>query len=162
MQRVVVCLLICAFSAGAQDRAKQYKPGEFESYNDAAKDIGAASFQKALADLSAWRQKYPESDYKDDRDVLFAQAYAGVNDPAKSLDAVAPMIARGLETVFPGAAGQPTILRVLYSASWAVSRIPNPTEDEIAAGQKAAHQLLDWEQPLAGVPPRNGLKRESI
>jgi hypothetical protein len=46
----------------------------------------------------------------------------------------------------------PAILRLLYNASWAISHIPDPTPGEIAAGDKAAHELLAWDQPLPGVP----------
>jgi hypothetical protein len=44
------------------------------------------------------------------------------------------------------------ILRLLYSAAWAISRIPNPTPEELTAGEKAARELLAWEQPPPGIP----------
>jgi hypothetical protein len=151
MPRVIAIALLFTLLARAQDSGKQFKQGEFEIYNEVTRDINAANFPKAIGDLDTWKQKYPDSEYKNDREALYAHAYAGANQPSKSLDAAAPLLARELSSVFPGPAGQPTILRLLYSASWAIAHIPNPGPAELVAGEKAARELAAWEQPLAGV-----------
>ena len=92
----------CLFGAVAapQGAAKQKQPkdqGEFDIYNEVIKDVSTNNFAKALTDLDTWKQKYPNSDYKDDREVLYVQAYNGAKQPAKALDTAAPLVARGLD-----------------------------------------------------------------
>src|SRR5258705_6039407 len=41
--------------------------GEYDIYNEVSKDVLARNFAKALTDLATWTQKYPESEYKDER-----------------------------------------------------------------------------------------------
>src|SRR5579884_1763940 len=153
MYRRSVCILVCSAIAFAQQSGKQFKPGESDAYNNVTKDLNSNQFQSAVSAIAGWKQKYPDSDYKNEREALAVQAWAGVNQPAKALDAAAPLIAGDLKTLFPGPEGQAIILRLLYSAAWAISRIPNPTPDEITAGEKAARELLAWDQPPPGVPP---------
>jgi hypothetical protein len=152
MYRLSVCILLCATITFAQQSAKQFKQGEFEAYSNVTKELSANRFQAAVNAIDDWKQKYRDSDYRNEREALAVQAYAGVNLPVKALDAAAPLIASDLKTIFPGPEGQAVVLRLLYSAAWAISRIPNPAPDELKAGEKAARELLDWDQPLPGVP----------
>ncbi|HWF09141.1 MAG TPA: hypothetical protein VG297_11800 [Bryobacteraceae bacterium] len=148
LRSIAVMAAVCSFAAAAE---KQLKPGESEAYNDVVKDLSGANFTKALIDLDTWRQKFPDSDFRDDRSALYIQTYAGLNQPAKVLDTASELITKGLETIFPAPAGQPTVIRVLYNAVWAISQMPNPSPDQVATGGKAAHQLLDYDQALPGV-----------
>src|SRR5690349_17556895 len=131
MYRMSVCVLLSGAIALAQQSGKQFKPGEFEAYSSVTKDLSANRFPEAVSAIEDWKQKYPESDYKNEREALVVQAYAGVNQPTKALDAAAPLIAGDLKTTFPASEGQAVILRLLYSAAWAISRIPNPTPEEL-------------------------------
>jgi hypothetical protein len=144
---------ICVFTAfcSAAAAEKQLKQGESEGYNEVVKDIGVPNFPKAIADLDAWRQKYPDSDFKDERSALYIQAYAGANQPAKTLDTAGELISKDLNAVFTGNGSQATIIRVLYNAVWAISQIANPTPAQLATGENAAHQLMTYDQPLPGV-----------
>jgi len=126
---------------------------EFNLYNDVLKEIGAGSFAKALADLDTWKQKYPESDYRDERTAYYAQAYAGLGRRAEALKSAGELIAAGLEARFPDPAGQALVIRVLYSATWAISGMPAPTGEELAIGGAAARRLFDYDKPLPGVTP---------
>jgi hypothetical protein len=140
--------------ARAQQKKKDYKDaGEFPAYDAAAKDIGAnpPNFAKAVTDLDAWKQKYPESDFKDERAALYVQAYAGTNQPGKALDQTAELLTRDLTTVFPGPEGAPTVIRLLYNAAWAIGQLPDPTPEQLAAGEKAARALNAYDQKLQGV-----------
>lgn len=130
---------------------KKLKQGEYEIYNDVVKDVNTGNFTKAIADLDAWKAKFPDSEYKDDRLAFYVQAYAGANQAAKSLAAATELLSRDLNATFPGPAGQPTVIRVLYSTVWAVSHDPNPAPDELAAGERAARQLMAYDQKLPGV-----------
>jgi hypothetical protein len=138
----------CSVAAAAE---KQFRPGESELYNEVLKDLGGTNFAKALVDLAAWRQKDPDSDYKDDRSALYVQTYAASNQPARALDAAAELFSKDLNAAFTGPAGQAAIIRLLYNAVWAVSQVANPTPAELAAGEQAARQLMVYDQPLPGV-----------
>jgi len=143
--------LIAAASSIAAAAEKQLKPGESEVYNDVVKDLTGTNFAKALLDLDTWRQKYPDSDFTDERSALYVQTYAGSNQPAKALDTAAELISKDLTATFPGPAGLPTIIRLLYNAVWAISQIASPTPPELTTGAQAAHQLMAYDQPLPGV-----------
>jgi hypothetical protein len=142
--RWIALIAACSIALAAE---KQLKPGESEAYNEVVKDLSATSFAKALADLDTWRQKYPDSDFNDDRSALYVQTYAGTNQPARALDTAGELLSKDLTTAFPPAA----VIRLLYNAVWAISQIPNPTPTELTTGANAAYQLIAYDQPLPGV-----------
>jgi hypothetical protein len=146
--------LLGAF-ASPQSAAKQKQSkdqGEFDIYNDVIKEVSTNNFTKALTDLDTWKQKYPDSDYKDDREVLYVQAYNGAKQPAKALDAAAPLLARDLDAVFTDpVSGPQQVVKVLFSASLAAQQVPNPSAGELATGAKAAQMLLDYNRKPANV-----------
>ena len=148
---VSILLLAAAMACAQSTPEKKLKQGEYDPYNEVVKDINTNNFTKALTDLDAWSQKFSESDYKDDRAAFYVQAYTATNQPGKALETAAGLMARDLSTVFPGPAGQPIIVRLLYNAVWAVSHDPNPTPDIMAVGEKAARQLMAFDQRIAGV-----------
>jgi len=146
--------LALAPQARAQEKKKNYKDAaEFTAYDAVTKDLGAnpPQFAKAVTDLDAWKQKYPDSEFKDERAALYVQAYAGTNQPGKALDQSAELMARDLNTVYPGAEGAPTVIRILYNAVWAIGQLPDPTPDQVAAGDKAANALNGYDQKLPNV-----------
>ena len=118
--------------------------GEFEIYNQAIKD--ASNAQKEIQDLDAWTQKYPDSDFKDDRMYMYMQAYSTIQppQPPKVIEYGQQLMAKDLHAVFPGAAGGRNILTVLFQMAWNVAALPNPTPEQLALGDKAAHELLDF------------------
>jgi len=125
--------------------------GEYDIYNDVTKDMLAKNFAKMITDLDAWKQKYPTSDFKDDRSALYIQAYAGSGQWAKVLDEAGPLLSKDLKTVLndpkTGPADQ---MRALYTATTAIAQVPNPTADEFAIATKAAQQLMDYDTKPAG------------
>ena len=138
--RSVSLLLFAAMAIAQPAPEKKLQPGEYDPYNEVVKDINTTNFSKALADLDAWSAKFPDSDYKDDRTAFYVQAYAATNQPAKALDAASGLLARDLNTVFPGPAGQATIVRFLYNVVYAISHSPNPSAEAMATGAKAARR----------------------
>ena len=145
---------ICVFAAFcfvAPAAEKQLKQGESEVYNEVVRDLGGTNFAKAIVDLDMWRQKYPDSDFNDDRSALYVQACAGANQPAKALDAAGELMSKDLSVVFTDNGAQATIIRTLYNAVWAISQIANPSSAELATGRNAAQQLMVYDQPLPGV-----------
>src|ERR1039457_1542861 len=125
----------------AQPQKKVKDQGEYDIYNNVLKDAPAQAWPKLLQDLDTWAQKYPESDYKDDRLYYYVQAYSGANQPAKELDIAGQLLARDLTTVFPD---PKQVLTVLYMTCVNVQKAPAPTPEQAATGEKAAHQLADF------------------
>jgi hypothetical protein len=135
--------LTCAAQTPAPAaKKKQVKDqGEFEIYNQAIKDANNPAQQ--LKDLDTWTQKYPESDFKDDRAYLYMQAYSKTQppQPLKVIEYGKQLIDKDLKTVFPDPASQPNILTVLFQVAWNVATLPNPTQEQLAFGEKAGEQL---------------------
>jgi len=136
-------------SARAQAPAAQKKPkdtAEYDIFNAAIKDIQANNSAKAITDLDTWTQKYPESDYKDDRLYYYMQAYSKANppQPGKVVEYGQQLMTKGLASTFNDAQGPTTILNILYLMTATIPTIPNPTPDQLALGDKAAHDLLDY------------------
>lgn len=152
-------VLVVAITVGAAHRADaqtnattqkkpQYKDNnEYNIFNDVIKDIQANNSAKAVTDLDTWTQKYPESDFKDDRLYYYMQAYSKANppQPAKVVDYGSQLVSKGLKTAFPDPQQGPSvILNVLYLLTASVPSLPNPTPDQMALGEKSAHDLLDF------------------
>src|SRR4051812_32695973 len=140
-----MALTCAAQTAAPAAKKKQVKDqGEFELYNQAIKD--ATNPTKELQDLDAWAQKYPDSDFKDDRAYMYMQAYSTIQppQPLKVIEYGQQLMAKDLNTVFPDAAGGRNILTVLFQVAWNVAALPTPTPEQLALGEKAARQLLDF------------------
>ncbi len=144
-------VLTCAWAqtppASGQPAAKPKAvkdQGEFEIYNQAIKD--ASNPQKDIQDLDTWAQKYPDSDFKDDRLYMYMQAYSNMKPPQpdKVIDYGQQLMNQDLNKIFPGAAGGRNVLTVLFQVAWNVAALPNPTPEQLALGDKAAHELLDY------------------
>ena len=138
-----------AQGAPAQKAVKDQ--GEYDIYNEVTKDMLARNFTKAVTDLDTWKQKYPASDYKDDRSVFYIQAYAGSKQPARALDEAGALMAKDLKTALNDPKNGPSQqLTVLFTAATAILQVPNPTVDETATATKAAQQLMDYNSKPAG------------
>src|SRR5450759_1833656 len=58
---------------GAPPEKKVKDQGEYDIYNQTLKD--RANFPALLKDLDTWTQKYPDTDWKDDRQYYYITAY---------------------------------------------------------------------------------------
>src|ERR1039457_3725913 len=108
--------------APAAPPAKKVKDqGEYDIYNQTLKD--QANPAALLKDLDTWAQKYPDSDWKDDRLYYYIAAYNGTNQPAKVLEVGSGLMARDLKKVYPDPkAGPQQTLTVLYMMSRSAER----------------------------------------
>src|SRR5580698_8765480 len=75
--------------------------GEYDISNDAQKDILAGNGTKAVDDLNTWKQKYPDSDFKNDRETMFIQAYQLNKQFDKVLDKAKELMAQNIDSLFP-------------------------------------------------------------
>jgi hypothetical protein len=123
--------------------------GEYDIYNDVIKDAdaNAPNYKKLLPDLDTWTQKYPATDYKDERGAYYVQGYAGTGQPGKALDAVKGLIAGGVAGIKEKLTSAALLLPTLYVAVGSGAQLAatgNPTPDQLDAGDKVAHLLLDY------------------
>jgi len=125
---------------------------EYDLFTAAGKDLAGNGFAKAITDLDAWKQKYAESDYKDTRTLMYVQAYLGAGQQAKAVDTAAELLSKDLAATFSDPATGPSdTIKLLFTTTVAIQQTPNPTPEELATGQKAAHQLMDFDKKPQGV-----------
>jgi hypothetical protein len=134
--------LLLAGIAGAQEK-KVKDQGEYDIFNQTLKDVSNPAQQ--IKDLDTWTQKYPDSDYKDDRLYYYIGAYSGAKQPAKVLEIGSQLMARDLKSVYKDPKqGPQQVLTVLYQMSVNIMQIPNASPDQLAAGEKASRALADY------------------
>ena len=151
--RIATGVLLAAILSQAQSGPKKVKDnGEYELYGNAVKD--AADPAKAIEDLDLWAQKYPDSDFKDDRWYMYMQACSRMNPPqsARILEYGSKLMSRDLQAIFSGPAGseqlagQPIRLamtNVLFQVAMNAASVPDASVEQLALGEKAARQLLE-------------------
>jgi hypothetical protein len=128
--------------AQAAPEKKVKDQGEYDIFNQTIKD--ASNPAQQIKDLDTWTQKYPDSDYKDDRLYYYIQAYNLTNQPSKVLDIGSQLMGRDLKQVFKDPkTGPQQVLTVLYLMSVNTLK-PGVTPDQLAAGEKAARALQDY------------------
>lgn len=141
--------------AGTQAPAKKAKAvkdrAEYDLYSAVAVDV-ISNPAKALTELNTWKQKYPDSNFKDERSVYYILAYAAARQPAKAVDEAAGLLGEDLNAAFDDPkSGPKTIVNVLYTTAAMVQQIPDPTPEELATGEKAAQMLMDFNRKPEGV-----------
>ncbi len=139
--------------AADKPAAKNYKDqGEYDIYNEVTKDIVGNNFTKAITDLDTWKSKYPESDYKPERSVLYIQAYNGAKQFGKAVDAAGELMSKDLDATFSDPKSGPgDVVKVLFTTSQAAPQIPNATPAQLAIGERAARKLVDYNRKPEGI-----------
>jgi len=147
-------------AANAPKERKVKDIAEYDIFNEVLKDQNCSSnpkagncsagpdanywAKKALADLDTWTQKYPDSDWRDQRMYMYMQEYAKLNpaNAAKVVEYGQQVMSKGLKTVFDDPKEAPRqILNCLFLLTVNVSALPNPTPEQIELGKSAANQL---------------------
>ena len=127
---------------GAPPEKKVKDQGEYDIYNQSIKD--QANPAALLKDLDTWTQKYPVTDFKDERLEAYFRAYIGTDQPAKVLEVGSQLLAKDLKNVYTDPkAGQGQILNAFYQLSRSLRKLPAPTAEQMATGVKAARQLQE-------------------
>jgi hypothetical protein len=118
-------------------------PGEQNYYRQVLQDIDpkAPDFKKALIDLNAWAEKYPNSSSQNDRLYYYIHVYNGMARAGQVLDTAAPLVEAGVRASYRD---QQQVLQILVAASASVAKVPKPTAKQLATGQKAARELLEF------------------
>ena len=137
-----ILLTAAAPFAGAQQ--KNLKDGERELYDAATQAVGAQNWAKAVPALEAWKQKFPESEFKDDRDFYILQGYLVTQQFPKAItfgndfmDNNASAVAKSNPGYVVGA-----YFIVINAAAALIQK--DATDEQIRIGDKAAHKLLEF------------------
>jgi hypothetical protein len=131
--------------AGAAAAAQpEKKPKDTAEYDLIRAVMGEAQTQpqKAIADLNTWTQKYPQTEFADERTFFYLQAYSAANQPDKVLEYGAQLLGKDLNAIFKSQQGY--ILETLYRTAGALTSIKAPTAAQMEAGTKAANQLKQF------------------
>lgn len=112
---------------GAQKKVKDQ--GEYDLYNSVS---GAASDpNKQLQLLQTWKEKYPDSDFKEDRAAMVAQDYHKLNKPVEAIKAAQEVLSVN-----------PKNLTALVVIIQDAIRVNPPTPETLSAGEQAANTLI--------------------
>ena len=135
--------------APAAPGQKQVKDqAEYDLFDAVKKDLLQNNGTKAIEDLNAWKQHNPDSAFKDDREVMYVQAYNMAKQFDKTLEQAKVLMGKDLSAMFPDPkTGPGQILNVYFGAVTAALSLPNATPDQLAVGVEAAHKILDFKQP---------------
>lgn len=130
-------------------RPKQLRDrGEGEIYDRVLSDEDNPARQ--LADLDSWTHRYRDSDFADDRSVLYMHAYSRTGHPDKVVEIGARLMDRGIMSL---GIEPREILSVLYLTTVSADQIPNPNERQRRVFRGASQALLNY-VPLFFAPER--------
>src|SRR6202158_1191792 len=133
---VLTAMGLCTALAQAPPKEKKVKDQqEYDLYKNSTTTTDAA---KRLPFLDQWKEKYPESDFKEERLVIYQTTYQTLGQTAKAVETAKEILAM-----------DPKEVNALYFLTM-YGQIQPATPDSLATGEKAAQSLLTAEKP-AGV-----------
>src|SRR5438445_3561502 len=133
---VTVLTVVAAGTALAEKKVKDQ--AEYDLYTNSTKTTDPA---KRLAVLNTWKEKYADTDFKEERLIIYLTTYQQLNQPAKMVETCKELLAIN-----------PKNVNALMWLAYFTQSIPQPpTADSLATGEKAAQGLLDPQKP-EGVP----------
>lgn len=134
--------------AKPEAKKKQYKDQqEYTLYDSATKEADA---NKKLTLLNTWKEKYPESDFKAERLLLYLDTYQKLNQYPKMVDT-----AKEILTL------DPKEVHALYWITLLTPQLNLNSGDGLDTGEKAANGLLNAEAP-PGTKPEDWEKAKRV
>ncbi|MGD0870216.1 MAG: DUF6600 domain-containing protein [Bryobacteraceae bacterium] len=118
-------------------------PGERGIYQQVLADFNVLvpNLGKSIQDLDAWARDYPNSDLANERQYYYVQAYNGLGRPDKVLEAATRPVTAGARATYRN---PEQILQLLLVTTASLQRLSEPSPQQLATGQTAARQLLDY------------------
>lgn len=150
---VVVCALLIATSAAtpSPQEANEKRPKDQAEYELINKTFKEANPQTKLQLLAEWEEKYPESDYADDRLRLFMRTHQAAGDKDKALATAQDVLKK-----FPGD----------FEANFTIATmIPTLGKTDAATfdtGAKAARSLLEGKPSTLSAEQWNQVKNQVL
>ena len=124
----------------ANTRDKKFRDArEQRMANQAVAEVDAGSFAKAITTLDAWSQRYPASDFQDDRLYYYLIAFDGVRQPGKVVDSARPLLASRSGPAFQDPR---QMILACYLTSVNLQKLPRVTVTQHDTGMAAARGLL--------------------
>jgi hypothetical protein len=108
-----------------------------------------------IQDLDTWRRRYPHSDYEDERNYYYVQAYGRLNppQPQKLLAYAAPLVRQDVQQLFEDSdTGRAQVLNLLYLATTSAQTLPGNAKPMVSL--VAAEKLLKYIPEFFGNTPR--------
>jgi TonB family protein len=115
------------------------------------KDLQNKNGARAIRDLDVWNQKYPDSDYRNEREFRYLQAYEIAGESDKLLDKVKALMGQNLVALIPDPVERQEVLNVLLSATGHVLASEKPSPGQIAIASQLSQQLRDYNKKPEGV-----------
>jgi tetratricopeptide (TPR) repeat protein len=114
---------------------KQVKDkAEYDLFNAIAKpDLDP---NKRLALLNTWKEKYPGTDFKEERLIYYLTTYQALQQPAKVMETAKELLAL-----------DPKNIQALYFLTILTPQMANTSPEALDTGEKAAQGLLSAEKP---------------
>ena len=125
-----------AAPAAPAEKKKNYKDQqEYTLYDSATKETDPT---KKLATLNTWKDKYPDSDFKQERLVLYLNTYQALGQGAKMVDVAKEILGIDAKDI-----------TALYWITFLSPSLGSNSADAVATATKAANGLLAAEKPAA-------------
>jgi len=119
---------------------------EYDLAEEAMRHTGNPALE--IQDLDTWKRRYPHSDYENERNYYFVQAYGRLTppQPGKLLGYAAPLLSQpDVRMLFDdGEIGRAQTLNLLYLATTSAQMLPPGAVNEIGLGRIAAQKLLTY------------------
>lgn len=115
----------------AKKEKKVKDQGEYDIFTAAGKETDP---NKQLQILQQWKEKYPDSDFKQERADTVAMAYDKLKKYPDEIKAIQDALAINPKDL--------TALQLLAKIAGGVLAIPNPTADQLSVGDQASSLLL--------------------
>jgi hypothetical protein len=116
---------------------------ERDLYQLVLKDIDPKrpDFTKALSDLDIWSHQYPSTPSVNDRLYYYIHVYSRTSHPELVLDTAVSIVQ---DSVRKNYRDPQQVLQILVAVSDSLAKVRKPNAQQVATGQKAAHELLDF------------------
>jgi len=133
----VGALSIIACAALAQGPPKEKKVKDQQEWDLYKSSTTTTDPAKRLPFLEQWKEKYPESDFKEERLVVYQATYQALGQTPKAVETAKEILAM-----------DPKEVNALYFLTL-YGQIQPATPDSLDSGEKAAQSLLGAEKPAA-------------
>jgi TolA-binding protein len=124
-------VLALAPVAPAQEK-KVKDQAEYDLFNGAATAMKTGDWAKANQLLLQWKEKYPDSDYKEDRQLMIVTSFQNLRQGDKMWEATRDLLAMNPKSL-PG----------LFFMTTLTTSLNNTAPERLDAGEKAARGLLE-------------------
>jgi hypothetical protein len=115
---------------------RKFRPGESDIVSEAMKDVSAKNFNKAVADLNRWSERFPHTDFQTERAYYYVLAYDGMSQPAKVVETARQLFEPDARWQDPR-----QLILAMYLTSVNAQRLTHPTRDQMATAESAAAML---------------------